>query len=128
SHRERLGATHTAESRCNGDSSRERATKVTLRSRRERFVGTLQYSLRTDVDPGTGRHLPVHHQAELVQPVEFLPGCPLGNEVGVRNEYTRSKIVRAEHRHRFAGLHEKGRSEEHTSELQSRENLVCRLL
>src|SRR5690606_30146134 len=26
------------------------------------------------------------------------------------------------------GLHEGGRSEEHTSELQSRENLVCRLL
>src|SRR5690606_41306526 len=33
-----------------------------------------------------------------------------------------------EHARRHAGLLEELRSEEHTSELQSRENLVCRLL
>src|SRR6266700_6754741 len=32
------------------------------------------------------------------------------------------------HRDAARGLARKGRSEEHTSELQSRENLVCRLL
>src|SRR5215475_15160133 len=41
----------------------------------------------------------------------------------------RSAAERAHQRHRHGDRgHEAGRSEEHTSELQSRENLVCRLL
>src|SRR5690606_40225083 len=43
---------------------------------------------------------------------------------------TKDRAVRVLHRARTRepGLRDRGRSEEHTSELQSRENLVCRLL
>src|SRR2546430_4960760 len=37
-------------------------------------------------------------------------------------------VRRSRHRHRVAAAHRPGRSEEHTSELQSQSNLVCRLL
>src|SRR5690606_42164918 len=40
----------------------------------------------------------------------------------------RCEIVAAREQHDGADNDDRGRSEEHTSELQSRENLVCRLL
>src|SRR5215475_10781 len=46
--------------------------------------------------------------------------------VRARLRRLRRRPVRNESYHRQSGSH--GRSEEHTSELQSRENLVCRLL
>src|SRR5690606_41065801 len=50
-----------------------------------------------------------------------------GPQVGVRHH--RSRVIQQRHRHLSErALHPIERSEEHTSELQSRENLVCRLL
>src|SRR5688572_31553478 len=44
-------------------------------------------------------------------------------------EHVRRQRVRASGGHRLRGsVHADGRSEEHTSELQSQSNLVCRLL
>src|SRR5690606_41148017 len=55
---------------------------------------------------------------------------PLTAVIGADVERHRFKFVRfpVVGRNRFYVLHEANRSEEHTSELQSRENLVCRLL
>src|SRR5690606_41113595 len=55
-------------------------------------------------------HLPAHHVPVKVQEVEHLPRTP---SLKVSLEAVRTMFMR---------------SEEHTSELQSRENLVCRVL
>ena len=43
----------------------------------EGLVGALQDALRADVDPRAGGHLPVHREAELLEPAELVPGRPL---------------------------------------------------
>src|SRR5438445_7134698 len=57
-------------------------------------------------------------------------GSTLGELVGQRREIDRRRL--AEHHGALEGVlelaHVAGRSEEHTSELQSRQYLVCRLL
>src|SRR5690606_42008273 len=55
--------------------------------------------------------------------------CAIRTSASVVRTVGIKRIVRATARlMRSAGTHEGARSEEHTSELQSRENLVCRLL
>src|SRR5690606_41758652 len=63
--------------------------------------------------------------------LELLQACALIHDDVIDNSDTRRGLP-STHR-RIAGLHRDSgwsgaRSEEHTSELQSRENLVCRLL
>jgi hypothetical protein len=105
-HRERLRAAHPAESGGDGQRALERAPEALLRHRGEGFVGSLQDSLRTDVDPGTGGHLAVHRQAELFETTEFRPVGPVSDEVRVGEEHARRPLVRAEHTDRLAGLHQ----------------------
>src|SRR5436309_5134955 len=62
----------------------------------------------------------------------FRSGCPTGIPLACRNG-TACRCGRRTTRSGRCdddggGGHARGRSEEHTSELQSRENLVCRLL
>src|SRR5690606_41941190 len=61
--------------------------------------------------------------------VEMVPevGRCRSTELPTGHENTLDWLTRKAPRTR-CGLTEQGRSEEHTSELQSRENLVCRLL
>src|SRR3712207_8660115 len=69
---------------------------------------------------------------------DALPICALFAEVGVPGATERARPVRGERVHRHLATDEvrvyaltdlgHGRSEEHTSELQSRQYLVCRLL
>ena len=47
----------------------------------ERLEGALQDSLRSDVDPGSGRHLAVHGEAKVLQAAELLPRGPIADEV-----------------------------------------------
>src|SRR5436309_10551761 len=64
---------------------------------------------RSGPEPGAGRGRPRHLEPELTAELD-RPRLPAEERVG-------------------AGIQrDVGRSEEHTSELQSRENLVCRLL
>ncbi len=44
----------------------------------ERFVGALQNSLRADVDPASGGHLAVHHQARRGRVRRTAPSCSSG--------------------------------------------------
>ncbi len=61
-----------------------------------------------DVDPRTGRHLAVHHQALLIELVEVIPGGPMRHQVGVGDQHARRVGMRLEDADRLAGLDEQG--------------------
>src|SRR5688572_32669625 len=74
---------------------------------------TLFRSVAVVVERGEHRH--VRSLQELLQPCHGLVGRPLA-------------LLRDDGLRRHAGAQPRLRSEEHTSELQSQSNLVCRLL
>jgi len=84
----------------------ERPAEALARGGGERFIRTLEDPLAADVDPGTGRHLAVHHQSGGVELAELLPGRPLRHQVGVGEQHPRRALVRLEHRDRLTGLDE----------------------
>jgi len=106
--RQRLRAAHAAEPGGQRDRAGQRAAEPLGRDGRERLVGALQDALGADVDPRARGHLAVHGQPELFQAAELLPGRPLRDQVGVRDEHPRGPLVRAEHADRLAGLDEQG--------------------
>src|SRR6185437_16178893 len=77
---ERLRAAHAAEPGGDRDGAGEGLVEVPVRGALKSFVGALQNSLRPDVDPGTRGHLAVHHEAGLVEAVEFFPGGPVRHQ------------------------------------------------
>src|SRR5690606_40314970 len=92
-------------------------------------VGTLDIALQRfagGVDQQRTHAFAAIHDAVahgLVEPFEF---CAWGLEQGVQGSVDAvlaALLVRRDH-----AVSSESRSEEHTSELQSRENLVCRLL
>src|SRR5690554_7366715 len=61
----------------------------------------------------------------------FRSHADFGHIPGTRQadlEFTDGTCCRTRRQHHYAIAHDDGRSEEHTSELQSRPHLVCRLL
>ena len=72
----------------------------------EGLVRALHDALAADVDPRSGRHLAVHHQALAVEFVEVLPRCPLRHEVRVGDQHARRIGMRLEHADRLARLHQ----------------------
>ena len=76
------------------------------RDRGERLVGPLKDPLRSDVDPGPRGHLPVHRQAGVLEPAEFLPRRPARHDESVRDEHARRPLVRAEDTDRLSRLHQ----------------------
>jgi hypothetical protein len=105
-HRERLGPAHPAESRRHHEPPAQRPAEALPRDRRERLVGALEDALGPDVDPGPGRHLPVHHQPRGVELAEVLPRRPAPDQVGVRDQHPRRIRVGLEHRDGLARLDE----------------------
>ena len=65
-------------------------------------------SLRSDVDPGAGRHLPVHHEPAPFELPEVVPVRPAPHQVGVGDEDAGGVGMRPDHPHRFAALDEEG--------------------
>ena len=106
-HGQRLSAAHPAQARGQGDRAPERAAEAFGCDGGEGLVGALQDPLGTDVDPGPGRHLAVHGQAELLEAAELLPGRPLRDEVGVGDEHPGGPLVRPEDADRLARLDQK---------------------
>ena len=84
----------------------QRAAEAAAGDLGEALVGPLQDPLRADVDPRAGRHLPVHREAELLEPAELVPRPPLGYQVRVGDEHPRRPLVGAEDTDRLARLHE----------------------
>jgi hypothetical protein len=103
---QRLGAAHAAETAGQDPLALEVAIVVLAAGLDESFVGALHDALRADIDPGAGRHLAVHHQAFLIELVEFLPGRPMRHDVGVCDEHARGVGMGLEDADRLAGLHQ----------------------
>ncbi len=55
----------------------------------ESFIGSLQNSLRANIDPASGGHLAVHHQAGAVEFVEMFPIAPVPDEIGIGDQHAR---------------------------------------
>jgi hypothetical protein len=68
------------------------------------FVSSLNDALAANVDPGTGRHLAVHHEALAIEQVEVLPRCPMRHEVGVCDQHAGRVSMSTENADRLAGL------------------------
>ena len=79
--REWLRATHTTKSSGQNPSANETAIKVLAPRFDKRFVGALHDALTADVNPRTGRHLAVHHQAFAIKLVKVLPRGPFWHKV-----------------------------------------------
>src|SRR6185503_18887400 len=107
-HGQRLGAAHAAEARREDDAPAQRGAEVLARELRERLVRALEDALGPDVDPGTGRHLAVHHQPGLLELAEVVPGGPPPDEVGVGDQHARRPLVRPQDTDRLAALDQEG--------------------
>jgi hypothetical protein len=107
-HRQRLRTAHAAQPGGQRDRPLQGAVEVLARSLCEGLVGALDDPLGGNVDPRPGRHLAVHRQAGPLQLAELLPGGPVGDQVGVRDQHA-GRIARcAEHADRLARLHQQG--------------------
>ena len=104
---QRLRAAHAAHAAAGDEFSGEVALKMFSRGRGECFVGALQNSLRADVDPASGGHLAVHHQAGAVELVEMFPVVPVADEIRIGDQDARRVGVRAKNSDWLAGLHQK---------------------
>ena len=105
-HRQRLGAPHTPQPGRDRDRAGQAPAEAAFGDDGEAFVGALQDALGADVDPRPRGHLAVHGQPQRLEAPELLPGRPVGHEVGIGDQHPRRPLVRAEHRHRLARLHE----------------------
>ena len=105
-HGERLRATHPTEPGGHDEPAFEAAAEVLAGAFREGLVGALENALRPDVNPRARGHLPVHRQAERLEPPELVPARPARHEVRVGDEDARRFVVRAEDADRLPALHD----------------------
>ena len=104
--RQRLRTAHAAEP-CRKYPLTFKVAAIMLPARlHERLVRALHDTLRADIDPRPGRHLAVHHEPLLIELVEMAPVRPVRDEIGIGDQHPRRILVRAEHAHRLARLHE----------------------
>ena len=102
--RQRLGAAHSSKTAGHENSSFKRTAEVLPCGGRERFIRSLDDSLSSNVDPAPSRHLAIHGELQRFQPIEFVPRCPMRNEVRIRNQYSRRVRKCPENAYRFARL------------------------
>ncbi len=95
---ERLRAAHAAEARGEHPlpGGPARALGVRLARGDERFERALHDALRADVDPRARGHLPIHGEAERLEPAELVERREAADEVRVREQDPRRVGVRAE--------------------------------
>src|SRR5687767_1746930 len=100
--RERLRATHAAETRGDDRPSTQRAAEMAMRSGGESLVSALQNALCADVDPAAGGHLTVHRQAAVFEIAKSVPRGPRGHEHRIGDDDTRRAGMRAKHPYGFS--------------------------
>ena len=105
---QRLGAAHPAEPAGHHQPALQRAAEVLPGALGEGLVRALEDPLGPDVDPRAGGHLPVHREAQGLEPAELLPGGPAGHEVGVGDQHPGRLGVGAKHAHGLPALHQQG--------------------
>ncbi len=103
---QRLRAAHAAHAAGDDQLALQIAAEMLLPGRRKRLEGSLNDSLRADVNPRAGGHLAVHDEAELLQLVELLPVRPVADQVGVADQHPRRVLVSLEDADRLARLHQ----------------------
>ena len=101
-----LGAAHSTKTSGNIQGAFEGTTKMFIGCGSIGLVGTLYNALRTDIDPGTGRHLSVHHQAFLFQFGKMFPVGPVGYQLRIADQYPGRVFMGFEYTHRFARLYQ----------------------
>ena len=106
--RQRLGAAHAAEPRGQYPATLEVAAIMLATHFGERLESALHDALGADVDPGSGRHLAVHHQALAIELAEMVPGRPFRNQVRIGDQDPRRILMGAEHADRLSRLYEQG--------------------
>ena len=72
----------------------------------EGLVGALHDPLAADIDPGSGRHLAVHHEPLAIELMEMVPARPGRHQVRVRDQHARRIGMRPEDAHRLPRLHQ----------------------
>ncbi len=80
--------------------------KLPLARRHKRLIRPLDDSLRADINPRPGGHLPVGHQPRALQFVELFPVGPVPHKVGVAEQHARRIVMRAQDAHRLARLNQ----------------------
>jgi len=103
---ERLRSAHSAKAAGEDPFALQVAVVMLAAGFDEGFIGALDDPLGPDIDPAARRHLPVHHQAELIEFVEMIPVGPMRNQVGIGDQHARRVLVGAENADRFARLHQ----------------------
>ena len=68
------------------------------------LISTLYDSLRTNINPTSGRHLTVHHQSLFFQFTEMIPVCPIGYQLRIADQHPRRVLVRRQNGNRFSAL------------------------
>ena len=94
---QRLRSAHSAHSAADNQLAGKIAAEMFLAGGGERFERSLHDSLRADVDPRTGGHLPVHHETGALEFVELLPVGPVTYKIRIGDEHARGVIVGLEY-------------------------------
>ncbi|OPZ82200.1 MAG: hypothetical protein BWY77_00285 [bacterium ADurb.Bin431] len=106
--RQRLGAPHAPQPGGHQQPPLQGAAEMALCTAGKGLEGSLQDTLGTDINPAAGSHLAVHGQSQTLEAAKLVPGCPMGNQHGVGDQYTRGILMGFEDGDRFARLHQEG--------------------
>ena len=72
----------------------------------EGLVSALNDALRADINPRSGSHLAIHHQAAAIQLVEMRPVRPFRHQIRIGDQHPRRIRMGAKHADRLTGLHQ----------------------
>ena len=104
--RQGLSAAHAAIAAGQDKSAVQIAAEMFLAAGYEGFIGALQNTLRSDINPRSGRHLPEHNQAQFFQFAEFFPGSPVRYQMRIGDQHAWAVFECSENTDRFAGLNQ----------------------
>jgi len=103
---QRLRAAHASHAAGNDQLPFQARVEVLFARGGESLERALDDSLRADVDPRAGGHLPVHGEAHALELGELLEVVPVADQVGVSDEHTGRVLMGAEDANRLARLHQ----------------------
>src|SRR5699024_5812496 len=84
----------------------QRSVKLLAGTLCKSFVSTLQNTLRTNINPGTRRHLSIHRQSHFIETTELFPVGPLWYQMSIRDKHAGSFFVGFKYSHRLPALNQ----------------------
>ena len=103
---QRLSASHPPETRRHHQLPLQRSAKMLPCALRKRLIRSLHNPLRANIDPRSGRHLPVHRKPHRIQPPKLIPRRPSRHQMRIRNQHPRRLLMRPKHSNRLPALHQ----------------------